>query len=159
MRSVLQSLRQSGLRGVRFNSSSSSNPAQNPQVQKAVENAQKALAQTSAAVRRVAGPVGDKVGNALGGYREPLVYNAKVAGSLLRQVYQAEKLAFPTSLSTWARAYAEIYGKASHAGWWKETLKNGTWAGVGIAALEAYGIFSIGEIIGRRNLVGYNLKE
>jgi F-type H+-transporting ATPase subunit g len=103
-----------------------------------------------------------------------LVYNAKVAGSLLRQVYQAEKLAFPTSLSTWARAYAEIYGKASHAGWWKETLKNGTWAGVGIAvshpvamlvkrsylqALEAYGIFSIGEIIGRRNLVGYNLKE
>jgi hypothetical protein len=26
-------------------------------------------------------------------------------------------------------------------------------------ALEAYGIFSIGEIIGRRNLVGYKLKE
>jgi hypothetical protein len=26
-------------------------------------------------------------------------------------------------------------------------------------ALEAYGIFSIGEIIGRRNLVGYSLTE
>lgn len=25
--------------------------------------------------------------------------------------------------------------------------------------LEAYGIFKLGEIIGRRNLVGYNLKE
>lgn len=25
--------------------------------------------------------------------------------------------------------------------------------------LEAYGIFKIGEIIGRRNLVGYKLKE
>lgn len=67
------------------------------------------------------------------GYKDPLIFNFKVAGSLLRQVYQAEKLAFPTSLNTWARAYAEIYGKASHGAWWKETLKNGTWAGVGVA--------------------------
>lgn len=67
MRQAIRSLRQSTpARGVRFNSSSSS-PAPNPQVQKAVENAQKVLAQTSATVRRVAGPVGDKVGSALGG--------------------------------------------------------------------------------------------
>jgi hypothetical protein len=26
-------------------------------------------------------------------------------------------------------------------------------------AIEAYGIFSLGEIIGRRNLVGYKLKD
>lgn len=71
MRQAIRSIRQSTpARGLRFNSSSSSsapNPAQNPQVQKAVENAQKVLAQTSATVRRVAGPVGDKVGSALGG--------------------------------------------------------------------------------------------
>jgi F-type H+-transporting ATPase subunit g len=28
-----------------------------------------------------------------------------------------------------------------------------------LQGLEAYGIFKIGEIIGRRNLVGYKLKE
>jgi F-type H+-transporting ATPase subunit g len=32
-------------------------------------------------------------------------------------------------------------------------------ARLAVDPLEAYGIFSIGEIIGRRNLVGYNLKE
>lgn len=71
MRQAIRSLRQSTpARGVRFNSSSSSsapNPAQNPQVQKAVDNAQNVLAQTSATVRRVAGPVGDKLCSALGG--------------------------------------------------------------------------------------------
>ena len=29
----------------------------------------------------------------------------------------------------------------------------------GRQAVEAYGIFSLGEIIGRRNLVGYKLKD
>lgn len=28
-----------------------------------------------------------------------------------------------------------------------------------VQALEAYGIFKIGEIVGRRNLIGYSLKE
>jgi hypothetical protein len=28
-----------------------------------------------------------------------------------------------------------------------------------IQAVEAYGIFSIGEMIGRRNVVGYKLKD
>lgn len=28
-----------------------------------------------------------------------------------------------------------------------------------LQALEAYGIFKLGEIVGRRNLVGYKLKE
>jgi len=65
MRSAIRTLRQNAPRGARFNSSSSSAP--NPQVQKAVENAQKAFAQTQAAVSKVAGPVGQKVGNALGG--------------------------------------------------------------------------------------------
>lgn len=40
---------------------------ENPQVQKAVASANQAYAQGAAAFQRVAGPVGDKVGNMLGG--------------------------------------------------------------------------------------------
>jgi hypothetical protein len=46
---------------------SSSAPQVNPQVQKAVEAASKAYAQSAATVKRVAGPVGEKIGGALGG--------------------------------------------------------------------------------------------
>ncbi|WVR05648.1 hypothetical protein IAU60_002670 [Kwoniella sp. DSM 27419] len=157
-----QVFRATRLAGRRYNSSSSSSspsPLNNPNVQKAVEGAQKAYAQGAATVKKVAGPLGERVGSALGGYREPLVYNAKVASSLARQVWQAEKLAPPLDAHTWARAYAQIWGKATNGGYWRDLLKTGAWAGLGVAALEAYGIFSIGEIIGRRNLVGYKLKE
>jgi F-type H+-transporting ATPase subunit g len=50
----------------RFASSQSSSPLQNPNVQKAVEGAQKAYEQGAATVKRVAGPLGARVGNALG---------------------------------------------------------------------------------------------
>ena len=62
-RPVLRSVRAAGRRA---NSSSAPNPVQNEQVQKAVEQAQKAYAQGAAAVSRFAGPVGDRVGSALG---------------------------------------------------------------------------------------------
>ncbi|ODO07298.1 F-type H+-transporting ATPase subunit G [Cryptococcus wingfieldii CBS 7118] len=143
------------LAGKRFNSTS----AQNPNVQKAVESANKAYAQTAATVKKVAGPVGEKIGASLGAYREPIVYNSKVVASIAKQVYQAEKLAPPLDLNTWARAYSEIYHKATNGGYWSTLLKTGAWAGLGVAVVEAYGIFKIGEIVGRRNLVGYSLKE
>jgi F-type H+-transporting ATPase subunit g len=46
---------------------SSSAPQVNPQVQKAVEAASKAYNTGAAHVKRVAGPVGEKLGGALGG--------------------------------------------------------------------------------------------
>lgn len=52
--------------GRRLNSTSAS-PQTNPNVQKAVENAQKAYAQTAATLKKAAGPVGEKIGSALGG--------------------------------------------------------------------------------------------
>jgi len=48
-------------------------------------------------------------------------------------VYQAEKMAFPTSLSTWAHAYAEVYHTATSGAFWKQVVSKGTWAGVGVA--------------------------
>lgn len=66
-------------------------------------------------------------------WREPIVFNFKVFSSLCRQVYQAEKLYFPTNLNTWATAYAQVWSRAVNGKWWQETLKTGAWAAVGVA--------------------------
>jgi F-type H+-transporting ATPase subunit g len=129
--------------------------AENPQVKAAVESANAAFNQASAAVSRVTGPVGDKVGNMLGAYKQPVTYNWNVFTSLCRQVYQAEKLAPPTQLSQWASAYSQIFSAASSPAFWQKAMSNGQAAKIAVAGVEAYGLYKIGEIIGRRNLVGY----
>ncbi|BEI86990.1 hypothetical protein CcaverHIS002_0703360 [Cutaneotrichosporon cavernicola] len=129
--------------------------AENPQVKKAVESANAAFTQASAAVSRVTGPVGDKVGNMLGAYKKPLTYNWNVFTSLCRQVYQAEKLAPPTSLNQWASAYSQIFSAAASPAFWQKAMSNGQAAKIAVAGVEAYGIYKVGEIIGRRNLIGY----
>ncbi|CAK9782193.1 hypothetical protein CC85DRAFT_282208 [Cutaneotrichosporon oleaginosum] len=129
--------------------------AEHPQVQKAVASANAALAQASAVVSRVTGPVGDKVGSMLGSYKQPIVYNFNVFTSLCRQVYQAEKLAPPTQLAQWASAYSQIFSAATSPAFWQKAMSNGQAAKIAVAGVEAYGIYKIGEIIGRRNLIGY----
>lgn len=61
------------------------------------------------------------------------MYNAKVFSSLCRQVYQAERLAPPLDLSTWANAYSHIWARGTKLSWWRETLKTGAWAGIAVA--------------------------
>mgnify|MGYP001508361819 FL=1 len=46
---------------------------------------------------------------ALGSYAEPVMYTLKVAGSIAKQVYIAEKLAPPTSLSQIQPAYPQLW--------------------------------------------------
>lgn len=38
-------------------------------------------------------------------------------------------------------------------------IQSGEWKKYGIYAIEAYGIMKIGEMIGRRHIVGYKLDE
>ncbi|WFD26062.1 hypothetical protein MNAN1_001037 [Malassezia nana] len=96
---------------------------------------------------------------ALGSYAEPIVYNLKVAGSLAKQVYIAEKLAPPTSLSQIASAYRQIWTTVSNPSWWTHSLPGGDWRHVLVYGVEAVGIFSIGEMIGKRRIVGYKINE
>lgn len=104
---------------------------------------------------------------ALGSYAEPIVYNLKVAGSLAKQVYIAEKLAPPTSLSQIAAAYRQIWTTVSNPSWWTHSLPAGDWRKVMVYGVEALGIFSIGEMvrmhdshqIGKRKIVGYKIRE
>ncbi|KAI8388801.1 mitochondrial ATP synthase g subunit-domain-containing protein [Radiomyces spectabilis] len=88
--------------------------------------------------------------------QRPIVYNAKVAGEIAKQVYVKEGMAFPSGEQfTQAR---QIIQKNMNVA----ALKNLTWRDIaqgGVVAAEIYTFFLIGEIIGRRNLIGYNVKS
>lgn len=76
-------------------------------------------------------------------YREPLVYNFQVAREFLKQVYVAERLQPPTSLSTIQNAYSTIWSRASNPSYWREIFRTGEYAKIGVYALEAYGIYKV----------------
>jgi len=92
-----------------------------------------------------------------GSYRQPLLYNFAVAREFLKQIYTAERLAPPTSLSQITSVYKQLYSNAISIPFWRELWTSGQWTKVAIYGLEAYGIFHIGEIIGRRHIIGYKL--
>lgn len=80
-------------------------------------------------------------------YKQPLQYNWQVFKSLVKQVYQAEKLAPPTHLSQWTSAYSEIFHKAASKQWWSQVLSSGSWAklAVGVSKLERAGVNASGH--------------
>ncbi|KAG6831729.1 hypothetical protein H0H87_004280 [Tephrocybe sp. NHM501043] len=102
------------------------------------------------------GPVGERAGNLLGAYRQPILYNLSVTREVLKQIYRTEGLA-PPSLNTIQTTYQTIWRQVTNVGYLREIAGNGQLARVGVYAVEAYGIFKIGEIFGRRSLVGYDL--
>lgn len=76
-------------------------------------------------------------------YRQPLLYNLSVARELLKQVYLAERLQPPTSLSTIQSAYSTLWSRARSLGYWQEIARSGEWARVAVYGVEAYGIFKV----------------
>ncbi|EIW83620.1 hypothetical protein CONPUDRAFT_80289 [Coniophora puteana RWD-64-598 SS2] len=154
-------LRTRGAGQKRLASTSTSEAAQAAQkrAQEAASNAQKQAERLWEASKTYLGPLGERVGNLLGAYRQPIVYNFQVARELLKQVYVREGLAPPTSVSAFTSAYSELFARARSPAYWRGILGSGEWARVGVYAVEAYGIFKIGEIIGRRSLVGYKLRD
>ncbi|KAI7869780.1 mitochondrial ATP synthase g subunit-domain-containing protein [Spinellus fusiger] len=85
--------------------------------------------------------------------QKPILYNAKVAGEIVKQVYTKEGMAFPTG-QQWAEAQASLK-KINMACVKNLTVRD--FAKGGIVAAEFYTFYLVGEIIGRRNLVGYNV--
>ncbi|KAJ9477737.1 ATP synthase subunit g, mitochondrial [Pseudozyma hubeiensis] len=123
----------------------------------APEKASSAINDISKKAQELGGPALKRVEGLLGGYSEPIKYNLQVASNIAKQVYIAESLAPPTSVNSITSAYRHIYSKISDKTYWTQLLTKGTWKQVGIYAVEAYGIFTIGEMVGRRSLVGYKL--
>jgi F-type H+-transporting ATPase subunit g len=139
----------------RFASTSSENVQK--KAQDTIGAAQKNAEKLWENAKKSLGPLGERVGNMLGAYRQPVIYNAQVARELLKQIYVAERLQPPTSWAPVADAYSTLWSRAKSPGYWRGIISSGEWVKVGIYAVEAYGIFKIGEIVGRRSLVGYNL--
>ncbi|SPO22726.1 related to ATP20 - subunit G of mitochondrial F1F0-ATP Synthase [Ustilago trichophora] len=123
----------------------------------AQEQASSAINDITKKAQELGGPALKRVEGLLGGYSEPIKYNLSVAGNIAKQVYIAEGLAPPTSLHSITSAYRHIWSKIADKSYWTQLLTKGDWKKVGIYAVEAYGIFTIGEMIGRRSLVGYKL--
>ncbi|KAI8995696.1 mitochondrial ATP synthase g subunit-domain-containing protein [Trametes punicea] len=141
----------------RFASSTPSTEEMQKKAQDAFASVQKGLGQAFQAGKKLLGPVGERVGNLMGAYREPVLYNLAVFREVLKQVYVAERLQ-PPPLSAFASVYATLWSRARNLQYWRELVRSGDLTKVGIYALEAYGIFKVGEIIGRRSLVGYNIQ-
>lgn len=109
-------------------------------------------------------------------YREPVFGNLAVAREVLKQVYVAEKLA-PPSLAqvsstcsslpvcspsgplTDISSDSQFFHSAQSMSYWRSILQSGEWKRWAIYGIEAWGIFKIGEMIGRRHIVGYKLEE
>lgn len=81
------------------------------------------------------------------GYADPLIYNAKVAGHVAKQVYIAESLAPPKSFAAVQEAYQTMYNRAKDASFWQRLVQTGEWKKFAIYAVEAYGIWTIGEMV------------
>ncbi|KZV77497.1 hypothetical protein PENSPDRAFT_620979 [Peniophora sp. CONT] len=132
------------------------------------ENAEKKAKETLAAAQKQAekawesaskymGPLGERLGSLLGAYRAPVTYNLQVAKEVLKHIYVAERLQVP-SVAEFKSAYSLFAQRAANPAYLRSLFSSGEWATVGIYGLEAYGIYKIGEIIGRRSLVGYNVQ-
>jgi len=125
--------------------------------QKAYEQAQNGASKLSEAAKPYLGSAGERISGLAGSYHQPLLYNLAVAREFLKQIYTAERLAPPTSLSQITSVYKQFYCNAISIPFWRELWTSGQWTKVAIYGLEAYGIFHIGEMIGRRHIIGYKL--
>jgi F-type H+-transporting ATPase subunit g len=103
------------------------------------------------------GPVGERLGGALGSYRAPVIYNLQVTREVLKRVYVAERLQLP-HWTTFVSEYSSLWSRLRNPAFLRELVRSGEWMKVGVYAVEGYGIFKIGEILGRRSLVGYNIQ-
>ncbi|GAA5836244.1 hypothetical protein JCM9279_002239 [Rhodotorula babjevae] len=156
---MLFSTARSALRAqVRHASSSSAANSAQATAEGAAHKAQQAAAQAQQSASNAIQGVSNRVSGLLGVYREPVVYNAQVAKELAKQVYVAEKMS-PPSFAQVSYTFRQFAQNAPHMSFWSEMYSSGAYKKVLLYAVEAYGIFKIGEMVGRRHVVGYRLDE
>ncbi|CEH14484.1 Mitochondrial F1F0-ATP synthase, subunit g/ATP20 [Ceraceosorus bombacis] len=129
----------------------------------AAEGAAKQLSSAAAKASAAVGPVAARIQGATGinlsSFGESIAYNARVAGSLFKQVYIAEALAPPTSTSAIKQGAETLYKRALDASYWSGVIRTGEWKKLAVYGIEVVGFFTIGEMIGRRHIVGYKLDK
>ncbi|SMN18521.1 similar to Saccharomyces cerevisiae YPR020W ATP20 Subunit g of the mitochondrial F1F0 ATP synthase [Maudiozyma saulgeensis] len=93
---------------------------------------------------------------------EKTVYCGKVTGELSKQIYKSEKLQ-PPSLDEFKSVYMNLYSNSLRyiktpqqaVNCLKASGKNDLLK-YGAIGIQLLGFYSVGEVIGRRKLVGYN---
>jgi hypothetical protein len=86
--------------------------------------------------------------------RKPIFYNAAVARELVKEIWKRENLS-PPSLAQIEEARSLIQKSLSWS--YVRSLSLYDYAKIGIHSVEMAGFFFIGEVIGRRSLIGYNV--
>ncbi|KAF5347481.1 hypothetical protein D9758_015043 [Tetrapyrgos nigripes] len=79
--------------------------------------------------------------------------NLAVFREICKYVYRSET---SPNTATVRSTYQTMWARAINREFWSLAVRSGEIARITVYALEAYGIFKIGEIIGRRSLVRYN---
>jgi len=120
-------------------------------------SAQETLNKVWDVTKKRLGPFGERLGGALGSYRAPVIYNLQVTREVLKRVYVTERLQLP-HWTTFVSEYSLLWSRLRNPAFLRELVRSGEWMKVGVYAVEGYGIFKIGEIVGRRSLVGYNIQ-
>ena len=130
--------------------------------QDALGTASAAAARAGTYARSALGPLGSRLSGLLGcpsslpfqqqqqlitlffpAYQQPVKYNLSVAREVLKYVYAAERLQPPTSLGAVLGTYSTLWARARSVGYWREVVRSGEYARLGVYALEAYGIFKV----------------
>jgi hypothetical protein len=66
-----------------------------------------------------------------------------VTREILKHVYTAERLQPPTSLGAVLGTYSTLWARARSIGYWRDVVRSGEYARLGVYAIEAYGIFKV----------------
>ncbi|CAG8496438.1 8805_t:CDS:2 [Paraglomus brasilianum] len=122
-----------------------------------IRSSQIRFASTTAAVAEKSGQVAKSVQNLVTkttALRKPILYNAAVVKELVKEVWKREDLS-PPSLAQIEEARTYLQKTIR----WKyiKSLSLYDYARIGIRSVEVAGFFFIGEVIGRRSLIGYNV--
>ena len=72
-----------------------------------------------------------------------MTYNLSVTREVLKQIYVAERLQPPASVSQVTSAYLTLWRRAASPSYWREVARSGEWARIGVYAAEAYGIYKV----------------
>lgn len=90
------------------------------------------------------------------GLQEPITYWSKVTGQLVKQVYLKEKMS-PPSMTEFESVYKSLYKSLSTGEFVSAARNMNAKQVVQLSAdgLIIYGFFVFGEMVGRRNVVGY----
>ncbi|PLW56281.1 hypothetical protein PCANC_04093 [Puccinia coronata f. sp. avenae] len=134
----------------------SSNLKVPPKLNDLSQKAASLATQYGAKLPELSGKLGKRMNGLLGSYSEPLAHNYQFTKEVLKQVYMKENLA-PPKVEQVKAAYRELAANASSLLFWRQALESGDWKRLAVYGIEAVGLFSIGEMIGRRHIVGYKL--